>query len=71
MHHKFPNSLIRSANHAANAQVRCHNGDGTEDAADRAIISFERKAHAMGYGVFWPGLYPVLKKDDQEIHMPG
>lgn len=66
---KFPRELVRSANATARIQEHYCNGDATEQQANAAIDRFEKKAKALGFSVDWPGLYPVLYKDGQEIYM--
>lgn len=46
------------------------NGGKYERANDRAQERFEEKAKAMGFGVQWPGLWPTLQRDGQNVYLP-
>ena len=64
--------LLSKADDAASKQTRYHNFvcKFTEVEADKAINEFERYAVSLGFEVYWPGLYPILKKNGYDIHLP-
>jgi len=62
---------VRLANKAANVQVDWHNGDATESQANAAVQKFEDRVKIDGFDTIWPGLYPVLVRDGQQIHFIG
>jgi hypothetical protein len=39
--------------------------------ADAALKRVEKFAVELGFGVSWPGLWPVVTKDGREFHLPG
>lgn len=59
--------LLTLAGRAFRAGERECNTGQTAEPARRAFCV---KAEAMGYGVRWPGLCPLLTKDGREIHLP-
>jgi len=54
------------AKKAASAQEKEHN-EREAPSSDSAIFTFERYAGKLGLGVEWPGLYPVLVKDGEQV----
>jgi hypothetical protein len=49
--------------------------DHSQRALDLAMTRFEETAHDMGFSVKWPGivptgLWPILNKNGEEIHLP-
>lgn len=59
--------LLKLANTAFDAQeIECN----TNKSAKGAVLSFERYAKKLGLEVLWPGMWPVLKKNGKEIHLP-
>lgn len=53
----------------------CNEGDRQggkyERANDLAQERFEEKAKSLGFEVRWPGLWPMLRKDGQDVYMPA
>lgn len=62
--------LVAMADIAAEAQTDWHNG-GPESIMKLHCGKFEEYANRLGFTVDWnPGLYPLLKKDGVEEHLP-
>lgn len=61
-------TLKRKAETAATAQEREHNEPNAPDSSPQ-ISAVENYAKSLGYGVMWPGLYPVLTKDGNQVHI--
>lgn len=59
--------LMGLVNQAARAQESEHN-TGTDSSSQ--VNAVETYAKSLGFGCLWPGLYPVLTKNDDEIHLP-
>jgi len=61
-------TLKRKADLAAKVQEAEHN-EPHAPSSDDATGKVEAYAKSLGYGVIWPGLYPVLTKDGQQYHI--
>jgi hypothetical protein len=59
-------TLARRAFHAG--EQACNTGN--HRAEDRTADRFRSKALAMGFGVQWPGLWPVLREDGRDVELP-
>ena len=42
----------------------------SQDAIERATKNFEKIAAKHGFTVSWPGLWPLLHKDGQDVFLP-
>jgi hypothetical protein len=58
--------LQRLAHAAFNAEDR----DASQAVVDSKARAFERFAKTHGLTVTWPGLWPVLHRGNEEIHLP-
>ena len=62
--------LIAFANRAYSVGVRRANGKATEKQEHVAADDFETQAKSMNFGVMWPGFWPILTRDGQEVNCP-
>lgn len=63
-------SRLAHAAHRAGERACSYDVPGLEEKNDRAQARVEKHAAEQGFGVQWPGLWPVLVKDNQTIHIP-
>ncbi len=62
--------LLSLAKKAHAAGVRACNEPGHSEREKKAGERFEAKAAELGYTVDWPGLWPVLRKNGQDVFLP-
>ncbi len=61
---------LAHARHSAEEKAISYDVPGLEEASDRATERFEKAAAALGFETDWNGLWPTLRKDGQDIHLP-
>lgn len=61
-------TLKRKVELAAKIQEDEHNSPDAPS-SNEAVGNVEAYAKKLGYGVVWPGLYPILTKDGQQFHL--
>jgi hypothetical protein len=63
-------ALLRLVDEAVDAQTREHNVCNAPDSTP-AINAVEAYARELGFqSISWPGLYPLLYKNGQDINLP-
>lgn len=64
--------LCNLANDAAYAEELAisENIPGLRKKADIAVNEFEVLAQTHGFGVSWPGLFPLLRRDGRDVYLP-
>lgn len=61
-------TLKRKIELAAKVQEAEHNEPHAPN-SDEATGAVQAYAKKLGYGVVWPGLYPILTKGEQQFHL--
>lgn len=62
--------LMKLVDEAEKAQSDWHNGDASEKRANDACQAVCDHAAKLGYTTDWPGIFPILLKDGNAVHLP-